>query len=102
MANIFRGLLVRAALLAQTPFLISLSEKKKWPLKFFICCKGPLNTFKKNYFGFLKAAADDFFGGFLIFSFGPWRPLGARKKKKISSNSLLINPQLMSTLPFFD
>ena len=36
---------------------------------------------KKNYFGFLKLGADNFFGRFLIVSFGPWRPLGARKKK---------------------
>ena len=92
MANIFRGPLVRAALLAQTPFLISLSEIKKWALKFFICCKGPFNTFKKIFFGFLKLGGDDFFGGFLIFSFGPWRPLGVRKKKKKSLKFIIDQP----------
>ena len=28
--------------------------------------------------------ADNFFGRFLIFSFGPWRPLGAQNKKIFS------------------
>jgi hypothetical protein len=42
--------------------------------------KGPFNAYKKNYFGILKLGADNFFARFLIFSFGPWRPLGAKKK----------------------
>jgi hypothetical protein len=46
------------------------AQIKKWGAKFFICWKGPLNTFKIIFFGFLKLGADDFFGRFLIFSFG--------------------------------
>jgi hypothetical protein len=46
------------------------AQIKKWEAKFFICWKGPLNTFKKYFFRFLKAAADNFFARFLIFSFG--------------------------------
>ena len=43
--------------------------------------KGPLGQYKFLKKKFLKLGADNFFGRFLIFSFGPWRPLGARKKK---------------------
>jgi hypothetical protein len=47
-----------------------LAQIKKWGAKFFICWEAPFNTFKKYFFGFLKLGADDFFGRFLIFSFG--------------------------------
>ena len=42
--------------------------------------KGPLGQYKFLKFFFLKLGADNFFAGFLIFSFGPWRPLGAKKE----------------------
>ena len=56
-------------------------KSKNGEPNFFVCFKGPFNAYKKIFFGFLKLGADDFFGRFLIFSFGPWRPLGVRKKK---------------------
>ena len=76
----------------KTPFLISLSEIKKWSPKFFICCKGPLGVFEKKNIFFLKAAADNFLARFLIFSFGLWRPLGERKKKKIRLKLIIDQP----------
>ena len=39
--------------------------------------KGPLGQYKFLNFSFLKLGADNFFARFLIFSFGPWLPLGA-------------------------
>ena len=35
---------------------------------------------QNTFFAFLKAAAENFFARFLIFSFGLWCPLGAQKK----------------------
>ena len=50
------------------------------PPNFLYVEKGPLGQYKFLKKKILKLGADNFFGRFLIFSFGPWRPLGARKK----------------------
>ena len=52
------------------------------------------NTYEKNYFGFLKLGADNFFGRFLIFSFGRWRPLGARNKKMFLLKFIIDQPPM--------
>ena len=69
------------------------SRKSKNGLhKSFISWKGPFNTYKKKYFGILKLGADNFFGRFLILSFGPWRPLGGRKKIFFSLKFIIDQP----------
>ena len=65
---------------SQNTFLAITLRNQKMAAQIFLRCKGPLGQYKFSKLSFLKAAADNFFARFLIFSFGPWRPLGAKKK----------------------
>ena len=64
----------------KTGFRNNSPKSKNGKPDFLYVEKGPLGQYKFLKKKFLKLGADNFFGRFLIFSFGPWRPLGARKK----------------------
>ena len=69
---------------SQNTFMAITLRNQKMAAQIFLCCKGPLGQYKFLKKKILKLGADNFFGRFLIFSFGPWRPLGARNKKFFS------------------